>query len=47
MPSPSSVRRTGREAPDASLKKVRLDAAFVRAKLEAVVKDEDLSRFIL
>jgi ATP-dependent HslUV protease ATP-binding subunit HslU len=35
------------EAPDAKLKNVRLDAAFVRTKLEAVMKDEDLSRFIL
>jgi ATP-dependent HslUV protease ATP-binding subunit HslU len=35
------------EAPYSKKKKVTLDDAFVRAKLEAVMKDEDLSRFIL
>ncbi len=35
------------EAPYAKKKKVTLDGDFVRAKLESVTKDEDLSRFIL
>jgi ATP-dependent HslUV protease ATP-binding subunit HslU len=35
------------EAPYPKKKKVTLDEAFVRTKLEAVMKDEDLSRFIL
>ncbi|MGE5195071.1 MAG: ATP-dependent protease ATPase subunit HslU [Deltaproteobacteria bacterium] len=35
------------EAPYPKKKKVTLDDAFVRTKLEAVTKDEDLSRFIL
>ena len=35
------------EAPYPRKKKVVLDDAFVRTKLEAVTKDEDLSRFIL
>ena len=35
------------EAPYAKKKKVTLDGAFVRAKLDSVTKDEDLSRFIL
>jgi ATP-dependent HslUV protease ATP-binding subunit HslU len=35
------------EAPDPKRKKVTVDEAFVRTKLEAVTKDEDLSRFIL
>ena len=35
------------EAPYSKTTKVRLDGAFVRAKLESVTKDEDLSRFIL
>jgi ATP-dependent HslUV protease ATP-binding subunit HslU len=35
------------EAPYPKKKKVTLDGAFVRTKLEAVMKDEDLSRFIL
>jgi ATP-dependent HslUV protease ATP-binding subunit HslU len=35
------------EAPYSRKKKVVLDDAFVRTKLEAVTKDEDLSRFIL
>jgi ATP-dependent HslUV protease ATP-binding subunit HslU len=35
------------EAPLPKKKKVVLDDAFVRTKLEAVMKDEDLSRFIL
>ena len=35
------------EAPDPKWKKVTVDEALVRTKLEAVMKDEDLSRFIL
>ncbi|MGQ0633553.1 MAG: ATP-dependent protease ATPase subunit HslU [Planctomycetaceae bacterium] len=35
------------DAPAAELKRVTLDAAFVRGKLEQITKDEDLSRFIL
>ncbi|MBI3866588.1 MAG: ATP-dependent protease ATPase subunit HslU [Planctomycetia bacterium] len=35
------------EAPYSRKKKVTVDAAFVRTKLEAITKDEDLSRFIL
>jgi ATP-dependent HslUV protease ATP-binding subunit HslU len=35
------------EAPDPKRKRVTVDEAFVRTKLEAVTKDEDLSRFIL
>ncbi len=35
------------EAPYSRKKKITLDAAYVRSKLEAVMKDEDLSRFIL
>jgi ATP-dependent HslUV protease ATP-binding subunit HslU len=35
------------EAPDRADKHVVIDAAFVRERLDALVKDEDLSRFIL
>ena len=35
------------EAPDLKEKKVRIDAAYVKDRLRDVVKDEDLSRFIL
>jgi ATP-dependent HslUV protease ATP-binding subunit HslU len=35
------------EAPYSRKKKITLDAAFVKSKLEVVTKDEDLSRFIL
>ena len=35
------------EAPYAGKKTVTLDGDFVRAKLDSVTKDEDLSRFIL
>ncbi len=35
------------DAPDRSEKVVTIDAAYVRERLEAVVKDEDLSRYIL
>ena len=35
------------EAPDMEDKFVRVDAAFVRMRLEDIVKDEDLSRYIL
>jgi ATP-dependent HslUV protease ATP-binding subunit HslU len=34
-------------APDLREKTIRVDANYVRAKLEAVLKDEDLSRYIL
>jgi ATP-dependent HslUV protease ATP-binding subunit HslU len=34
-------------APDFSAKTVRIDAAYVRDKLDRVLKDEDLSRYIL
>ena len=34
-------------APDFSAKTVRIDAAYVREKLDRVLKDEDLSRYIL
>jgi ATP-dependent HslUV protease ATP-binding subunit HslU len=35
------------EAPEGSDKKVTVDAAYVRQKLEAITRDEDLSKFIL
>lgn len=35
------------EAPFAKSKKVTINAAYVRTKLEEIMKDEDLSRFIL
>ena len=35
------------EAPDLGAQRVRVDADFVRGKLEGLVKDEDLSRYIL
>jgi ATP-dependent HslUV protease ATP-binding subunit HslU len=35
------------EAPDRPDKHVTIDAAFVRSRLDALAKDEDLSRFIL
>lgn len=35
------------EAPDIEEKSIRVDAAFVKEKLSALVKDEDLSRYIL
>ena len=35
------------EAPDAVEKRVRIDAAYVKQRLADVVKDADLSRFIL
>ena len=35
------------EAPDRPEKHVKIDAAYVRERLDALVKDEDLSRFIL
>ncbi len=35
------------EAPDRSEKHVKIDAGFVRERLDALAKDEDLSRFIL
>ncbi len=35
------------DAPDLEEKHVRIDAAYVRDRLESIVKDEDLSRYIL
>jgi ATP-dependent HslUV protease ATP-binding subunit HslU len=35
------------DAPDRAEKDVPIDAAYVRRRLEAVAKDEDLSRYIL
>ncbi|HUG89628.1 MAG TPA: ATP-dependent protease ATPase subunit HslU [Planctomycetaceae bacterium] len=35
------------EAPDVKRKKLVVDAAYVRKQLEAITKDEDLSRFVL
>ena len=35
------------EAPDRGDKSITIDAAYVRSRLEAVVGDEDLSRYIL
>ena len=35
------------EAPDLEDKSMRIDAAYVREKLDDIVKDEDLSRYIL
>ncbi|WP_442485519.1 ATP-dependent protease ATPase subunit HslU [Aeoliella sp. SH292] len=35
------------EAPDMKMGKVQINAAYVRERLEAVAKDEDLSKFIL
>jgi ATP-dependent HslUV protease ATP-binding subunit HslU len=34
-------------APEQTGKSVRIDAEFVRARLDPVLKDEDLSRYIL
>ncbi|MEW6095621.1 MAG: ATP-dependent protease ATPase subunit HslU [bacterium] len=35
------------EAPDVSSKEITIDAKYVRSKLEEIIKDEDLSRYIL
>ena len=35
------------DAPDLEDKTKRIDAAYVREKLDDIVKDEDLSRYIL
>jgi ATP-dependent HslUV protease ATP-binding subunit HslU len=35
------------EAPDLQDKTISIDAAYVREKLDDIVKDEDLSRYIL
>jgi ATP-dependent HslUV protease ATP-binding subunit HslU len=35
------------EAPDRAEKAIRIDAAYVRQRLDALARDEDLSRFIL
>ena len=41
------LERVSFEAPDAKLRKVTIDAGYVREHLEAITHDEDLSRFIL
>jgi ATP-dependent HslUV protease ATP-binding subunit HslU len=41
------VEQVSFEAPDLSEKRVRIDAAYVRSRLDAILKTEDLSRFIL
>ena len=41
------LEETSFSAPDLSGKTVRVDAAYVRERLEPVLKDEDLSRYIL
>ncbi|MHC5542174.1 HslU--HslV peptidase ATPase subunit, partial [Singulisphaera rosea] len=41
------VEEVSFDAPDRPDKHVTVDAAYVRARLEELVKDEDLSRFIL
>jgi ATP-dependent HslUV protease ATP-binding subunit HslU len=35
------------DAPELSEKKVTIDAAYVEARLNDVLKDEDLSRYVL
>lgn len=35
------------EAPDSSIKKITIDAKYVRERLDDIVKDEDLSKYIL
>ncbi|HEV2474171.1 MAG TPA: ATP-dependent protease ATPase subunit HslU, partial [Chthonomonadales bacterium] len=35
------------EAPDLAEKQIRIDAAYVRMRLDSIVKNEDLSRYIL
>ena len=35
------------EGPDLKKKKVRIDAVYVRKQLDDIVKDQDLSRYIL
>jgi ATP-dependent HslUV protease ATP-binding subunit HslU len=35
------------EGPDLKKKTVRIDAAYVRKQLSEIVKDQDLSRYIL
>jgi ATP-dependent HslUV protease ATP-binding subunit HslU len=35
------------DAPDMKKKSVRIDAAYVRSQLADIVKDQDLSRYIL
>jgi ATP-dependent HslUV protease ATP-binding subunit HslU len=41
------VEEVSFDAPNRSEKHVKIDAAFVRERLDVLVKDEDLSRFIL
>ncbi len=35
------------ELPDEGRSEIRIDAAFVRERLEKILNDEDLSRYIL
>jgi ATP-dependent HslUV protease ATP-binding subunit HslU len=41
------VEEVSYEAPELPTKRVRIDAAYVRGKLEAILQKEDLSKFIL
>jgi ATP-dependent HslUV protease ATP-binding subunit HslU len=41
------VEQVSFDAPDLTDKQIHIDAAYVRQRLEAISKDEDLSRFIL
>ena len=41
------VEEVSFDAPDRKDKRVRIDADYVRSRLEALAKDEDLSQFIL
>jgi ATP-dependent HslUV protease ATP-binding subunit HslU len=41
------VEEVSFDAPDLDKKRVVIDAAYVRKRLDDLVKDEDLSRFIL
>ncbi len=41
------VERISFDVPDLPEKKIRIDAAYVRERLAEVMKDEDLSQFIL
>jgi ATP-dependent HslUV protease ATP-binding subunit HslU len=41
------VEEVSFEAPDLKEKHVRIDAAYVRERLDAILQKEDLSKFIL
>jgi ATP-dependent HslUV protease ATP-binding subunit HslU len=41
------LEETSFEAPDLKKKTVKIDAAYVRKQLLEIVKDQDLSRYIL